>query len=58
MDEIVPRKIVEMAISTGKEETSGNGIRIFGRLITAGTTTALMYKASPLRPESVFLDLE
>jgi hypothetical protein len=58
VDEVVPRKIVEVAVAACQEETRRNGIGILRGLVALGATTSLVDEAGSLRSEAVFLDLE
>ena len=58
MDEVVPWKIVQVAVPTGQQETGRNRIGIPGGLIAFRTFAVLVHESRPFRTESVFLAFE
>ncbi|MNU08984.1 hypothetical protein D3C72_2552900 [compost metagenome] len=58
MDKVVPREVVEVAISAGQQETSGDGVSILSRFITFRSAATFVNKAGSLRSVAVLLDLE
>ena len=58
MNEVVPRKIVQMAVSAGQQEAGGNGVGIPGGLIAFRTFAVLVHESRPFRTEPVFLAFE
>src|SRR3546814_10411198 len=56
MNEIVPRKVVEVPIAAGQQETRRHGVSIPGRLVALRTPAALMDEPGSFGPEAVLLD--
>jgi hypothetical protein len=54
----MPRKIVEMTVSTGQQKASGNCICIPCGLVAFRTLAVFVNESSLLRPKPVFLAFE
>ena len=58
VDEVVPRKIVQMAVPAGQQEAGRNRVGISGGLIAFRAFAVLVHESRPFRTKPVFLAFE